>query len=142
MEILKLDEKFLDILINDLDKYDGFWNEKILRDEFENENSEYYVLVKENDVLGFGGLWFNIDEAHVMNIAVKENLRRNGYGAKILDFLIGRAKERGKECITLEVREDNIAAIRLYEKLEFVVTGRRKRYYDNRVDAVIMSRVL
>ena len=50
------------------ENFDEFWNEKILRDEFKNENSEYFVLVNEDDELcAFAGLWFNIDEAHIIN---------------------------------------------------------------------------
>ena len=140
MNILKLNEEMCNILIKDLNKYDKFWDEKILLDEVNNENSEYYVLVKDNDIIGFGGLWFNIDEAHIMNIAIREDLRRNGYGSEILNYLIKVAKMHKKNCITLEVRENNFAATRLYEKLDFQVVGRRKKYYENKFDAIIMTK--
>ena len=58
---------------------------------------------------------------------------------KILNFLINRAVELNKGCITLEVREDNKAAITLYEKNNFVKVGRRKKYYKD-LDAIIMTR--
>ena len=45
-----------------------------------------------------------------------------------------------KNCITLEVRENNFAATRLYEKLDFQVVGRRKKYYENKFDAIIMTK--
>ena len=48
-KILKMNEKYLEKLIEDLNQFDEFWNEKILRDEFKNENSEYFVLVNEDD---------------------------------------------------------------------------------------------
>ena len=106
-KILKMNEKYLEKLIEDLNQFDEFWNEKILRDEFKNENSEYFVLVNEDDELcAFAGLWFNIDEAHVMNIAVRKNFRNNGLGSEFMKFLIDRAKQKEKVCITLEVRED------------------------------------
>ena len=140
MEINRLDKRFLEILARDLEKYDEFWDEKVLRDEFESENSDYFVLVDGEDVYGFGGLWFNLDEAHVMNIAVRKDLRRNGYGSEFLKFLIDVANERGKGCVTLEVRENNLAAIGLYEKMGFVVAGRRSRYYENGMDALIMTK--
>ena len=140
MKILKLEEELCDTLVKCLNKYDKFWNEKILQDEFNNENSEYYVLVNNDDIIGFGGLWFNIDEAHIMNIAVREDLRKNGYGTVILNYLVEIAKERKKTCITLEVRENNLAAIGLYEKIGFEVVGRRKKYYENKFDAIIMTK--
>lgn len=136
-----MDEKYLEILIENLNEFDEFWNEKILRDEFENENSEYFVLVNEDDELcAFAGLWFNIDEAHVMNIAVRERFRQNGLGLEFMDFLIDTAMEKGKDCITLEVRADNVPAIRLYEKCSFEEVGRRKKYYNNLIDGIIMTR--
>lgn len=141
MNIIEMKKEHLDVLINDLRDYDEFWNEKILVDEFENENSEYFVLIDDEKVLGFAGLWFNIDEAHIMNIAVKKEYRKNGFGTKLLEFLVYKAKEKNKECITLEVREDNIPAISLYEKLNFEKIGRRKKYYDSEIDAIIMTKM-
>ena len=43
-------------------------------------------------------------------------------------------------CITLEVRDDNIAAISLYRKFNFEENGIRKKYYDSQIDAVIMTK--
>lgn len=140
-KILKMNEKYLEKLIEDLNQFDEFWNEKILRDEFKNENSEYFVLVNEDDELcAFAGLWFNIDEAHVMNVAVRKNFRNNGLGSEFMKFLIDRAKQKEKVCITLEVREDNIPAIALYKKCMFEEVGRRKKYYNKLIDGIIMTR--
>lgn len=125
---------------DELSEYDDFWNKKILEDEFYNENSEYFVIFDNQEIRGFGGLWFNIDEAHIMNIAIKKQFRRKHYGYELLKFLIDFAKEEKKSCITLEVREDNEPAINLYRKLNFEEVGRRKKYYDNSYDAVIMTK--
>lgn len=140
MNIIEMKKEHLDSLIADLKDYDEFWNEKILIDEFENSNSEYFVLTDKDNILGFAGLWFNIDEAHIMNIAVKKKYRKNGFGTKLLQFLIDEAEKKNKECITLEVREDNVAAISLYQKLKFEKIGRRKKYYNSEIDAIIMTK--
>ena len=92
MNIVEMKKEHLDVLIAELKEYDEFWNEKILIDEFQNENSEYFVLIDDGKILGFAGLWFNIDEAHIMNIAVKKEYRKNGFGTKLLEFLILKAK--------------------------------------------------
>lgn len=139
-EIVKMEKRHLDIIKLELKKFDEFWNTDILTDEFNNENSEYFVMVDENNILGFAGLWFNIDEAHVMNIAVKSEFRRNSYGTRLLEFLINIAKNKNRKCITLEVREDNFPAINLYKKMNFTKEGIRKRYYDNCFDAIIMTK--
>ncbi len=140
MNIVEMKKEHLDVLIAELKEYDEFWNEKILIDEFQNENSEYFVLIDDGKILGFAGLWFNIDEAHIMNIAVKKEYRKNGFGTKLLEFLIVKAKEKNKICITLEVRDDNIPAILLYEKFNFERIGTRKKYYNAENDALIMTK--
>lgn len=130
-------EKICENLIN----YDEFWTNAVLEDEFNNENSKYFVAIDENDeIIAFGGLWFNIDEAHVMNIAVKKEFRRQHVGTELLEFLVAEAKKENKNCITLEVREDNVPAIELYKKLEFDEIGRRKKYYEKLYDAIIMTK--
>ncbi len=139
-KILKMQEQHLEILAQDLNEYDDFWNEKILKDEFYNENSEYFVICEDEIVCGFAGLWFNIDEAHIMNIAVRKDFRKNGIGSELLSFLIDEAKSKEKMCITLEVRDDNTPAIELYKKFNFDILGRRKKYYNNVNDAIIMTK--
>ena len=139
MRIVKIDENILNILLENLNNYDEFWNDRILLDELNNPNSEYYALMENEILFGFGGIWLNIDEAHIMNIAVEKSMRKRGYGNKILNFLIDRAKQLNKGCITLEVREDNKSAISLYEKNSFSKVGKRKRYYKD-LDAIIMTR--
>lgn len=139
-KILRMQEQHLKELAQCLNEYDDFWNEKILKDEFYNENSEYFVVCENDIICGFAGLWFNIDEAHIMNIAVKKDFRKKGIGSELLKFLIDEAKNKEKICITLEVRDDNIPAIELYKKFDFDVLGRRKKYYNNCNDAIIMTK--
>ncbi len=140
MNIVEMKKEHLDVLIAELKEYDEFWNEKILIDEFQNENSEYFVLIDREKIIGFAGLWFNIDEAHIMNIAVKKEYRKNGFGTKLLEFLIVKAKEKNKICITLEVSDNNFSAILLYEKFNFEKIGTRKKYYNAENDALIMTK--
>jgi ribosomal-protein-alanine N-acetyltransferase len=76
---------------------------------------------------------------HLMNVAVDPVHRRGGVGSGLLDAMIDRAGP--EEPYTLEVRESNAPAIRLYERLHFRTAGRRPRYYrDNGEDALIMWR--
>lgn len=141
LKIVEMKKEHLLKIAKELKSFDEFWNENILKDEFNSENSKYFVIINNEIVMGFAGLWFNFDEAHVMNIAIKNEFRRNSLGTKLLEFLIYVAKKENKQCITLEVREDNIPAINLYKKMDFIEVGRRKKYYDNRYDAIIMTRV-
>ena len=93
-----------------------------------------------SDISGYVGIWFQGNEAHITEIAVRESLRGNGIGELLLIGSVRAAIERGSSVVTLEVRVSNFIAQRLYEKYAFKTAGIRKGYYsDNREDALIMT---
>jgi len=74
-----------------------------------------------------------------MNLAVRRDFRRQGIGETLIRSVLKEARDKGGERATLEVRASNIAAIRLYQKLGFNVTGIRRNYYDApKEDALVM----
>ena len=92
-------------------------------------------------MLAYAGMWLVLDEAHVCNVAVHPDFRRQGYGRRIFLALCALAKENSMALMTLEVRRSNLAAQALYHQCGFLDVGYRKRYYeDNREDALIMYR--
>lgn len=115
------------------------WNREDFWRMAENKNAAYIVGVLDEKIIAYAGAWLAFDDAEVMNIAVDENFRGNGYGKKIFAELIKICVERGATAITLEVRESNIAAIKLYESFGLKSVGIRKNYYDNPTEnALIM----
>lgn len=89
--------------------------------------------------MGYGGVWLIIDEAHVTTVAVTEAQRGQGFGKQLMVELLQRSKKAGMVCSTLEVRAGNEVAIKLYERLGYRESARRKGYYpDNREDAIVM----
>lgn len=91
-------------------------------------------------VAGYVSVWYQREEAHITEIAVREKLRGRGIGELLLIGSLRAAVENGSEVMTLEVRVSNFIAQRLYEKYGFKSVGMRKAYYsDNREDAVIMT---
>ena len=56
--------------------------------------------------------------------------------------LFWKSSDEDKEEITLEVNEKNTEAINLYSKKEFKIVGNRKKYYDSKYDAIIMTKKL
>ena len=89
---------------------------------------------------GFAGIWLLAGEAHLINIAVREEYRREGLGELLLIGIIEKARGLKATMITLEVRVSNKAAQQLYAKYGFTERGRRRAYYtDDREDAVIMT---
>ena len=91
-------------------------------------------------IAGYVSVWYQGDEAHITEIAVRETLRGNGIGELLLIGSLRAAREYGSHVMTLEARVSNFIAQRLYEKYSFKSVGIRKGYYsDNREDAVIMT---
>jgi len=93
-----------------------------------------------HDIAGYVSLWFQGNETHITEIAVREEFRGKGIGELLLIGSVRVAMEHGSTVLTLEARVSNFIAQRLYEKYGFKEVGIRKNYYsDNREDAVIMT---
>ncbi len=114
------------------------WTEAMFIPEIEDESAHYLVGTRQDEVICYGGYHLIFDEAHITNIAVREDQRGKGLGKFLLSALIEDAKSAGAEAMTLEVKHSNTVAIKLYESFGFRVEGIRKRYYNNVDDALIM----
>ena len=94
-------------------------------------------------VVGYVGCWLIVDEVHISTLAVHPQWRGRGLGEQLLQAVFQRAAQTQMTLVTLEVREGNLIAQRLYRKHGFDVVGRRKRYYrDNHEDALLMPAYL
>lgn len=116
------------------------WSANAYATELGNPNA-YYVVAKTEDgsLAGYGGIWVVVDELHITTIGTDPEMRGRGVGEKMLLALMAEGIERGATRATLEVRETNIAALRLYQKYGFEEAAKRRQYYsDNRENAVIM----
>lgn len=119
--------------------FDEFWNSSILESEIKNPFSQYIIAKINREIVGFAGVIDTVDQLEITNIVVRKDFRKKGLGNELLTELIKLAKENGKEKITLEVNNTNLAAIKLYEKNGFKNVGFRKKYYNNTYDANIMT---
>ena len=81
--------------------------------------------------------WLVVDELHITVVAVDPDERRRGHGRCLLSALLQRARQDGAAHATLEVSDDNIAALALYNRLGFQTAGRREGYYRDGSDALI-----
>jgi ribosomal-protein-alanine N-acetyltransferase len=96
-------------------------------------------LARPRPVLGYGGFWLLVDDAHIATIAVDPQWRGLGLGELLLLAMLERGDGLGAVRATLEVRVSNEVAQGLYRKYAFEIVSRRKRYYaDNNEDAYIM----
>ena len=90
-------------------------------------------------VVGYGGLWVVMDEAHITTIAVIPTFRGRKIGDRLLIAMLQTAIGKGATRATLEVRQSNVPARRLYEKYGFDFAAVRKAYYaDNGENADIL----
>ncbi len=122
-------ETISDTLTSD---FDDFWNVNILKEELLAVNSHYLVAISDNEILGFAGIKAFLEEADIMNIVVKKSYRNQGIGTLLLENLIQLAISLDLTSITLEVNEENLSAIHLYQKFGFNQIGIRKNYYQNK----------
>lgn len=105
-----------------------------------NSSGDESPPLNRHKIIGFAGFWVVGDEAHIINIAVREAYRRRGLGELLLMSIIDLSKKRKARNVTLEVRVSNSAAQGLYAKHGFNYVGVRKSYYiDNSEDALLMS---
>lgn len=105
--------------------------------EFEiNPFAKFLVLKEKNKVIGYIYYSDIYERAEINQFEIETFHRNCGKGQKLLKKLI----EAVDKSITLEVRKDNISAIRVYEKLGFKRKAIRKNYYDG-VDGILMERV-
>lgn len=101
--------------------------------------SYYYVLEKDGLFLGYGGYWLVFDEAQITRLGIVPGQQNKGYGDVLVKTLLQKAREQEAKFITLEVRENNLPALRLYEKNGFAKQGIRPKYYANKDNAILMN---
>ncbi|MCH9770785.1 MAG: ribosomal protein S18-alanine N-acetyltransferase [Gammaproteobacteria bacterium] len=105
-----------------------------------------WVVEKAGKVVGFALVSSQIDEAHIMNIAILPDYQGQGLGRMLLKFIIDEAKKSACERVFLEVRKSNEVAIQLYQSCQFNRIGLRHQYYPEeagqREDALIFELIL
>jgi ribosomal-protein-alanine N-acetyltransferase len=113
---------------------DAFYNELST-----NKLAHYFVGRLHDRVVAYGGIWVILEDSHVTTLAVDPEYRRKRFGELLLLRLIDEAIERGAAWLTLEVRESNTVAQRLYRKYGFTTVTMRTGYYsDDNESALIM----
>ena len=116
------------------------WSRVLGRFGFSSNGDEAMDIDEVFNIAGYVSVWYQGEEAHITEIAVKETLRGRGVGELLLIGSLKAAIDYGSKVMTLEARVSNFIAHRLYQKYSFKSVGIRKAYYsDNREDAVIMT---
>ena len=132
--------------VSDIERrsYDFPWSHGVFRDCL---LAGYQCIVLERDgvVAGYGILSIAAGEAHILNICVDPAWRSMGYGDRLLDEILFRARTTSVRQIFLEVRPSNKNALALYRKKGFHKVANRPAYYqahDGREDADVLVKKL
>jgi ribosomal-protein-alanine N-acetyltransferase len=105
----------------------------------DNKLAHYFVGRLHGEIVAYGGIWVILEDSHVTTIAVHPDYRGRKLGEEMLVHLLDEAIAARASWITLEVRESNESAQRLYRKYGFTVVSTRRGYYsDNNENALVM----
>lgn len=118
------------------------WQKKHFEESF-GLDYVYFMVVEDEDgkIAGYCGTIKSGEEADVINVAIRPDLRGRGIGREMLLWLIEQNEADGIRDFTLEVRAGNAPAIALYEHLGFESAGIRPGFYTKpKEDALIMWR--
>lgn len=116
------------------------WTRSHFLEELDSSFSHPTVaLTADGAVAGYLCLKVVLDEAEVLDVAVKGSLRGMGVGRVLVQRALSFCRERGVQLVFLEVRAGNVQAISLYRRLGFREAGVRRKYYDNGEDAILMD---
>ena len=142
MKIIKMEECHV-IQVAELEKlcFSDPWSEKSVASELNNQLSLWLVALDGDRVAGYVGSQTVLDETDMMNIAVHPDFRRQGVAEELVDALVLELRGMKSRCLTLEVRDSNLPALNLYNKLGFLQIGKRPNYYRNpKEDALILRK--
>ncbi|MBL4602360.1 MAG: ribosomal protein S18-alanine N-acetyltransferase [Emcibacteraceae bacterium] len=119
------------------------WGKEAFCDFYSISGTIGYVIKEKEQPIGFLLLRKIIDEAEIITFCILPKWCQNGYGKYLLEWVIDELQQQSIKRFFLEVRENNDAAVRLYNKCSFEIIGRRKGYYkghqNGNIDALVMQ---
>lgn len=132
--------------VSDIERrsYEFPWSHGVFRDCLL-AGYQCVVLDRDNEVAGYGVLSVAAGEAHILNICIDPAYRSSGYGTRLLDEILYRARTAAVREIFLEVRPSNEHALALYRKRGFHLVANRPLYYqarEGREDACVLAKKL
>ena len=118
--------------------------EQVIYESKENPVANLYSATIDDEVVGYIDFFITFDSASIARICVADEYRRNGIAKTLIEKMVEVCKKQKEpvENITLEVRESNEAAIKLYEKNGFKKKTKKKMYYSDGEDAIYMVRCI
>ncbi len=114
------------------------WSESAL-ELFLTDGGFCVVLLDGEELCAYCTVTHVLDEAQIINVATANEYKRQGCAQSVLNRVFDECDQKGIASISLEVRESNLGAISLYQKLGFEIAGKRNGFYQNpRENAFVM----
>ena len=136
---------FRDVLGIGLIERDSFadpWGSREFTSALEAQQAIFFVAEDSHGiVIGYAIAIAVMDEAEILNLAVRKSNRGLGLGGNLLDAALEEAISRGAEQVFLEVRESNGPARKLYDSRGFTEVSRRRGYYRSPVEDALVLRL-
>jgi ribosomal-protein-alanine acetyltransferase len=118
------------------------WSAETVQSEVDGPGRDAVVAVDGDRLLGYAVIMGAGDLADLQRIAVHPDHQRQGIARALLDEVLAHAAGHGADRMLLEVSTANAAALAFYAAAGFVEIDRRRRYYRDGTDAVVMRRPL
>ncbi len=112
------------------------WNQAQVREELTGPRRMAWVVG--DPVVGYAVTLATGDVVDLQRIAVHPDHQRQGLARRLLDAAVGAARTARADRVLLEVSAANTAALAFYAAAGFVEIDRRRRYYRDGTDAVVM----
>jgi ribosomal-protein-alanine N-acetyltransferase len=92
------------------------------------------------EVIGFICFRNVAEESELLNICVHPDYRQLGAGKRLMEFYVAFGRRREIKTFYLEVLSSNTSAIRLYQLFSYESSGMRKKFYQGKFDALLMTK--
>lgn len=130
-------ENRTDIAMIEKNCFSTAWTEESIVDSISNESSYFNIAYADDKPAGYMSMQVCCGEGDIMRVAVLPDYRRLGIGRALLEECFSANK---LDAVFLDVRENNIPAIKLYESFGFEKIGIRKNYYSNPTENAVMMK--
>lgn len=116
--------------------------ETYLKDAYTNQFNYIYVYELNFNIVGYISYTFDEEIAEMLNFCVDKSMQNKGIGTKLLNYTIKEFENLKGSSIILEVNSINDNAIKLYKKMGFKQISKRKAYYSDGNDALVLQKLL
>ena len=113
------------------------WTSEQFKDALQSKNYDCYAIMQDNILVSYCLVLDSVDDLNILSIATHNNYKNKGYATMLIEYVINQGNNENKT-ISLEVKQKNLIALNLYQKLNFKIVANRKNYYKDGDTACVM----